>query len=80
MTVSIAMAFPEAPLVRAAEPSGVPPTLKETEPVGGLLPDTAVTEAVKAVVPADVMAAGLAVRVAFVPTTGARLVHPVTRL
>ncbi len=74
------MALPEAPLVRAAEPSGVPPRLNATEPVGGLLPDTAVMEAVKAVDPADAMAVGLAVRVAFVPTAGARLVHPVTRL
>ena len=62
---------------RLAAPSNVPPSVKETEPVGVVLPLLAVTVAVSVVPPLDVMLEGFAVTVVMVD---AMLFHCVTRL
>ena len=78
LTVSDALAVPPEP-ERLAAPSDVPPSVKETEPVGAMLPVAAFTVAVSVVLPLGRMLVGLAVTVVVVPTAGA-LDHCVTRL
>lgn len=69
LTVSDAVAVPPEP-ERLAEPSGALPSVKETEPVGEVLPLAALTVAVSVVLPPAVMLVGLAVTVVVVATTG----------
>lgn len=68
LTVSDAVAVPPEP-ERLEVPSDLPPSVKETEPVGEALPLAAFTVAVSTLLPPAVMLVGLAVMVVMVATT-----------
>lgn len=59
MTGRFALALPPDPY-NAATPRMVWPTTKDTEPVGDVTPETALTVAVKTVLPPDAILAGFA--------------------